>query len=122
MLNDINDFVPRLVDEMTGEKTWYCLQPIMVKARGNNEYEVIDGQQRLTTIFLIWHYLNQDFVEKRRDKLFSLKYETRQYTQKFLDRLDDTNIIDDTNVDFYHISVAYKTINDWFGLRDENFD
>jgi hypothetical protein len=58
--------------------------------------------------------LNQDFVEKRRDKLFSLTYETRRNTQKFLGLLDDTNTIDDTNVDFYHISVAYKTINDWF--------
>lgn len=122
LLNDINDFVPRLVDEVTGEKTWYCLQPIVVKSRENNEYEVIDGQQRLTTIFLIWHYLNQDFVEKRRDKLFSLRYETRKNTQKFLDLLDDTNKEDDTNVDFYYISVAYKTINDWFEKREENFD
>ena len=122
LLNDINDFIPRLVDEVTGEKTWYCLQPIVVRPRENSEYEVIDGQQRLTTIFLIWHYLNQDFVEKRRDKLFSLTYETRRNTQKFLGLLDDTNTIDDTNVDFYHISVAYKTINDWFEKRDENFD
>ena len=62
LLNDIADFQPRLIDD-TDEKTWYCLQPIVIKNMSNLEYEVIDGQQRLTTIYLILHYLNQDFVE-----------------------------------------------------------
>lgn len=53
LLNDINEFIPRLVNEETGEKTWYCLQPIVVKNKGTDEYEVIDGQQRLTTIFSV---------------------------------------------------------------------
>ncbi|WP_202903442.1 DUF262 domain-containing protein [Lachnoclostridium phytofermentans] len=121
LLNDINDFVPRLVNEDTNEKTWYCLQPIVVKQSGE-EYEVIDGQQRLTTIFLVWHYLNQDFVEKKRDKLFNLSYETRLNTQNFLNNLNDDNEINDSNVDFYYISIAYKTICDWFETRDINFD
>ena len=76
LLNDINEFIPREISD-TEEKTWYCLQPVVVKSRSENEYEVIDGQQRLTTIYLILHYLNQDFVEKRRDKLFSIYLCTR---------------------------------------------
>ena len=36
---------------------FYCLQPIVVK-RLNDEYEVIDGQQRVTTIFLTIKYLS----------------------------------------------------------------
>ena len=68
LLNDINEFIPREISD-TEEKTWYCLQPVVVKSRSENEYEVIDGQQRLTTIYLILHYLNQDFVEKRRKLL-----------------------------------------------------
>ena len=83
LLNDISDFLPRLINE-SDDKTWYCLQPVIVKARGDNTYEVIDGQQRLTTLYLILYYLNQDFVESRRDKLFELKYETRDDSSKYL--------------------------------------
>ena len=80
LLDDINSFSPKEVPN-TDKKTWYCLQPVVVKARNNQkeviEWEVIDGQQRLTTIFLILHYLNQGYVENRRKKLFDLEYETR---------------------------------------------
>ena len=34
----------------------YCLQPIVVKNK-NGFYELIDGQQRLTTLYLIMKYL-----------------------------------------------------------------
>ena len=67
LLNDIDEFKPKQIDD-SDDKTWYCLQPIVVKKR-ESDFEVIDGQQRLTTIFLILNYLNQDFVESRRDKL-----------------------------------------------------
>ena len=66
------------------EKTWYCLQPVVLGETENGAFEVIDGQQRLTTIYLILHYLNQDFVEARRDKLYSIDYETRSNTKEFL--------------------------------------
>ena len=34
-------------------EAFYCLQPVVVKSTAENEYELIDGQQRLTTILLI---------------------------------------------------------------------
>lgn len=52
LLNDIYEFIPREIND-TEDKTWYCLQPIVVKNRSNQEYEVIDGQQRLTTAYLV---------------------------------------------------------------------
>ena len=55
LLNDINEFSPKEIGNTT-EKTWYCLQPIVVKQKDENEWDVIDGQQRLTTIYLILHY------------------------------------------------------------------
>ena len=67
LLNDVHEFIPKQIDD-SSEKTWYCLQPIVLKLIDNENYEVIDGQQRLTTIFLILHYLNQDFIEKRREE------------------------------------------------------
>jgi uncharacterized protein with ParB-like and HNH nuclease domain len=69
LLNDINDFRPENINN-SDEKTWYCLQPLVVKkvkkADSHSDetieeedwYEVIDGQQRLTTIYLIIHYFN----------------------------------------------------------------
>jgi hypothetical protein len=121
-LNDINEFKPRIIDN-TENKTWYCLQPIVIKSQNSNSnsFEVIDGQQRLTTIYLILHYLNQDFIESRREKLFHIDYQTRMGTTEFLNNLDESKL-SDHNVDFYHISQAYQTIAKWFEERKVNFD
>lgn len=121
LLNDINEFTPRLIDDDSDDKTWYCLQPIVVKKIKELNYEVIDGQQRLTTIHLILNYLNQDFVEHKRDKLFELDYETRLDTKQFLLEIEHNNTFHD-NIDFYYIYEAYKTISDWFEERDDRFD
>ena len=37
------------------EQEEYCLQPIVVQQKGE-QYELIDGQQRLTTLFLLHRY------------------------------------------------------------------
>lgn len=118
LLNDISDFKPRQKDD-TDEKTWYCLQPIVVKEKPNFQYEVIDGQQRLTTIYLILYFLNQLYTEDNREKLFDLQYETRASSDTFLKNLTKDQI-DRDNVDFYYISTAYKFICDWF--KKPNFD
>ncbi|GAA3724339.1 DUF262 domain-containing protein [Flavobacterium ginsengisoli] len=120
LLNDISEFNPRLV-EATDDKTWYCLQPIVVKEKHDRTFEVIDGQQRLTTIYLILFYLNQDYKEDRRDKLFDLDYETRHGSKDFLKDLE--NIKDEEKcIDFHFIANAYKTINEWFNNKGINFD
>lgn len=121
LLDDINDFMPRLVDDNSDEKTWYCLQPIVLKERDDSSFEVIDGQQRLTTIYLILYYLNQDFVESRRDKLFQIDYETRTGSKDFLINLKEDNI-NEQNIDFFYISQAYDTIYKWFENQTDNFD
>lgn len=120
LLNDIAEFTPKENLE-TGEKTWYCLQPVIVK-QIEDKWDVIDGQQRLTTIFLILNYLNQGYAENRRKRLFSLEYETRNGSEDFLkNRLSEENI-DDTNIDYFFISSAYQTIANWFIDKGQNFD
>lgn len=121
LLNDINEFSPKEV-EHSDEKTWYCLQPIIVKQKSENEWDVIDGQQRLTTTYLILHYLNQGYVENRRKDLFGLKYETRKDSADYLKNRLNGESIDETNIDYYFISSAYKTICDWFKNKGEQFD
>ena len=115
LLNDINEFTPREVNDT--EKTWYCLQPIVVKQKGENEYEVIDGQQRLTTVYLILHLLNQDYVVKKQDKLFSMDYQTRKGSKNFLLNPEEEN---NEYIDYFYIHQAYKTIEHWFEEREQN--
>ena len=91
----------------------YCLQPIVVKKLDNNKYELIDGQQRLTTLLLIYKYmasLNLPFKQK-----FSLEYEIRKNSRMFLDALDES-VLSKTaeNIDEYFIIEAYRTIKNWF--------
>lgn len=115
LLNDINEFTPREVNDT--ERTWYCLQPIVVKQKGENEYEVIDGQQRLTTVYLILHLLNQDYVVKKQDKLFSMDYQTRKGSKDFLLNPEEEN---NEYIDYFYIHQAYKTIEHWFEEREQN--
>lgn len=37
----------------------YCLQPVVVRKRGDNNYELIDGQQRFTTTLILLSYIKQ---------------------------------------------------------------
>ncbi|TWR25494.1 DUF262 domain-containing protein [Mucilaginibacter achroorhodeus] len=118
LLNDIADFKPRQVED-SDEKTWYCLQPIVVKRKDDGLFEVIDGQQRLTSIYLVLHYLNQIYTEENRQKLFELHYETRSGSSTFLSKLKK-DVSSDDNIDFYYISEAYKAITLWFNKPNFN--
>lgn len=114
LLNDINEFRPKQLGDNIDETTWYCLQPIVVKPREDGKYEVIDGQQRLTTIYLILYYLNSVYTEENRSKLFDLSYETRSDSGRFLREELNKEVQNEDNIDFYYISNAYQYICQWF--------
>lgn len=112
------DEVTRLLDDIYANGTKnYCLQPIVVK-RKNDKYELIDGQQRLTTLYLIFKYMyiasGGFFFSASK---FSLEYETRSKSAEFLDKLDMSQIND--NIDFYFIGSTYTVIQQWFENRDK---
>ncbi|WP_346856323.1 DUF262 domain-containing protein [uncultured Draconibacterium sp.] len=90
----------------------YSLQPIVVKKLQDGSFELIDGQQRLTSIFLILKYMKQllPTVEHK----FSIKYTTRERSEDFLESLDE--IRSKENIDFYHIYNAYTAIEEWFTI------
>ncbi|WP_336964092.1 DUF262 domain-containing protein [Chryseobacterium contaminans] len=122
LLNDIHEFKPKQI-ENTDRKTWYCLQPIVIKNIIDSKFEVIDGQQRLTSIYLILYYLNQYLNEDFREKLYELDYETRTDSTKFLENLSSTNPDNmDQNIDYYYISNAYQTIKEWFKSQPNSFN
>lgn len=123
---------------------FYCLQPIIARPITNevllkeifpNEdinqlikkgvWEIIDGQQRLTTIFLIYKYLvikkgwdAETLKEEENGKeMYHLVYATRDNSAKFLENLNSTFITngDDfkDNIDYYHMAAAFRYIDNW---------
>jgi uncharacterized protein with ParB-like and HNH nuclease domain len=94
----------------------YSLQPVVVKKIGDDTFELIDGQQRTTTLYLILKFMKQvlPFIELN----FSLTYETRKKSETFLETIDES--LKDDNIDFYHIYHAYQAIEEWF--NDERED
>lgn len=119
LLDDINEFEKKNNKE---EGEFYCLQPIVVKRRAAyDDYEVIDGQQRLTTIFIILKVLEERFLEDYPDcRLYSLQYETRKNSKEFLENLGDTTADSEKYIDFFHMKQAYDTVKQWF-LKKENY-
>ena len=88
----------------------YCLQPIVVKKLGESKYELIDGQQRLTSIFLILKYMKQ--LLPSLEIKFSLSYQTRARSAEFLSNLDPDK--KNENIDFHYMYNAFQYINTWF--------
>lgn len=116
LLNDLLEFMNK-EPKHTGE--FYCLQPIVVTKKGSQWY-VIDGQQRLTTIYIILKFLED--VKKvlfPKRSTFSLFYETRENSREFLEKIQQTINIDFTNADYYHASNAYLAIKEWFEEKEE---
>ena len=113
LLQDVWDFIKKTDKK---ENEWYCLQPIVVKVK-ESTYEVLDGQQRLTTIFLILKHLER-FVESER-KCFEIEFETRNTklinSKEFLQNIDTKTKKDsNANIDYFHIFQTYEKIKDWF--------
>ncbi|MEK6623461.1 MAG: DUF262 domain-containing protein [Bdellovibrionota bacterium] len=114
LLQDIREF--QRDSELKGKEVFYCLQPVVVRETSNkNEWELIDGQQRLTTIYLILLYL-KDILVLLGKTPYSLRYETREDSGVFLKAIDFTR--KDDNIDYFHICDAYDAIREWFESQD----
>lgn len=111
LLDDIFEFSNR---QNPKPEEFYCLQPMVIK-ENSDHYEVVDGQQRLTTIYLILRHFNERLAEKYRQPLFSLSYETRENFVGFLDNPTEDTI--DSNADFHYLLNAAQTIEDWFSVK-----
>ncbi|OAL83300.1 hypothetical protein AY605_11755 [Acinetobacter sp. SFD] len=108
LLEDVYEFCDRKIKV---DEDFYCLQPVVVKQRGE-QWELVDGQQRLTTILLILGYFNSRFAEDFRKQLYTLEYETRPESREYLVSLDENKR--DQNIDFHFIFEAYSNIRAWF--------
>ena len=111
------DEVERLLEDINespdGQK--YSLQPVVVK-NVNGVYELIDGQQRLTTLYLIMKYLNA-YV----DINYSIEYTTRKSvnghkgSKELLETIDTIDLdASSSNIDELFIKKAYGWVKAWF--------
>ena len=123
LLDDIDEFSDK---DRTNDE-FYCLQPLVIKKNGN-KWNLIDGQQRLTTIILILKYFNEMWIGKQKLVIPPLEYQTRNESKTFIEKLEIQNSkavsseSPDSNIDFFHIAHAYETINKWVEEKNEEFD
>lgn len=99
-------------------KNIYCLQPIAVVKNGECEYEVLDGQQRLTTLFLLYKYLTQKNAYTLNFERDSNECDKSRW--KFLNDIDKEEKFDDSQIDRFYITRAYETIKKFFESFEKN--
>lgn len=127
LLDDIWEYAKANESNSKDSGYFYCLQPVVVKPKdwksqgeAYSGFELIDGQQRVTTIYIILKYLMKEFLkvdslkEDYLKELFTLEYETREGSRNFLNNIEE----DFSNVDYYYIFNAYTTIKEWFEDAD----
>ena len=104
--------VERLLTDIWESKgAAYSLQPVVVKRRTESEWELVDGQQRLTTLYLIFLFMQREHLQNA-GPTYSITYETRPGSESYLQELDQAR--SDTNIDFFHLYAAYDCIREWF--------
>lgn len=128
LLSDIHEF------ETGGDNDlFYCLQNItLVEKEGN--FNVVDGQQRLTTLTLLLSYFNETSLVK--DKLYyAVRLPSNIFLQKvisnennFIQKILESSVFDDfvkdddfDYQDIYFMYSALRSIDKWF-LEKENED
>lgn len=134
LLSDIQEF-------SLEKESFYCLQPVVVKQLDTTKFELIDGQQRLTTIFIILKCLEEN--------IYTISYNTRDSSEVFLNSIHQLEVIDNLdvnadinkeiipllnsswieyaeinsekdNVDNYHFYCAYQFIKKWLvSIKDK---
>ena len=134
LLSDLNDFRTN-----SPRDSFYCLQPIVVKPCDTqtiaaNEldekmtwYEVIDGQQRLTTLHLIMTFSQLTRKVEHPSDVFTIYYKTRPNlgkifghfrghynAQGYLDGITLDEQSDSMDIDSFHIYQAMLSILRWF--------
>ena len=126
LLEDLKHFKKSSGDE------FYCLQNITVtksELSGLPCMNVIDGQQRLTTLFIIISFMQRNFVDKVITREADiLRYSIRDTTDQFLRNKIQTGILWNSEIDpsqaaskdQYYIMVVAKAVKEWFDNDDNH--
>lgn len=124
LLKDIYEFSPNEDLDL-----FYCLQNItLVESLDSKTFNVVDGQQRLTTLTVILSYLDE--FELINEKLqYNVRQETENFLKEYIFKSSELKNIQDWNQlleiagykekdydyqDIFYLFNAYKTIQAWF--------
>ena len=119
LLNDLTYFVT----SNPHKKANYYLQPLMVEPRlladGSYEWDVLDGQQRLTTMLLVLKCLKERLYDGQQFGLYELKYANRKqldFNRITFDRdsADYDFPMANENLDSYYVRKAKDRIERWY--------
>lgn len=112
MLEDFSEFLKQ-------EKTYYCMQPLAVVKIGDNKYELLDGQQRLTTLLILWRILFES--DEKTSYPYKFEYErdssesnTLINRYSFITESDEIKKGEYGNIDEYYMSKVYGVIKLYF--------
>lgn len=129
LLDDLYSFTVQINETLNRQGKFYCIQPLAVvenkelSSDAGIVYDVIDGQQRLTTIYLLLSYLEDErrsiYTGNLATSIFTLKYESRDSdffeNKEFKKCKDISEAIN--NIDFFYMTRAYRTIDSWFETK-----
>lgn len=138
LLNDFADFISRANKD---EEEFYCLQPVVTKKILTSDieylsvqkriefasevvYEVIDGQQRITTIFLLLKFLEFQLKDHIKVNSFPIiTYEERPESKlilsNFIEKISSNSTKLAESIDFYHMQLVYSAIVEWFKDKED---
>lgn len=122
LLNDLYEFYNTNKDSTND---FYPLQPLILKKNKNYDcYDILDGQQRLTTIKLIGAYLKIKDHNLNACNI-DISYESRSNVEEIfleIDKNSDDNLSDKykDKMELYYISKAFACIKNWFEPSKKN--
>ena len=110
LLCDLREFI----EDANPQKCIYCLQPLAIVSMGENRYTVLDGQQRLTTLYLLYKYLYGESpyefsYERDIDDDITMSRTTFLATVESISEEQAS-----AKIDFFYIHNAYKHIGKVF--------
>lgn len=110
LLCDLREFI----EDANPQKCIYCLQPLAIVSVGENRYTVLDGQQRLTTLYLLYKYLYGESpyefdYERDIDDDITMSRTTFLATVESISKEQAS-----AKIDFFYIHNAYKHIGKVF--------
>lgn len=116
LLRDIDDFKDSINSGIVTNVEKYCLQPIVVADSIDSDsdhcWEVIDGQQRLITLYIIINCIGKP--------CYDIYFDKRGKSTDFIKSLSKNGVYDHSNPDFHFASRAHEIIKKWFDDKSAN--
>ena len=126
---DCQELIDYIKDICKKNDTLYCIQPIVVKKSKDGKYNVIDGQQRLTTIYIILQMLKhkvEEYCPNDENAWASCKMDLQSFMISYGSRVSSTNpkgdiygLKNDSVVDREYIKCAYENAENWYKKKED---